>query len=119
MYTANIRMKTALVSLSLMAAILAGCSQAPAPKAAPTEYQATGEILGLDPAAQTAKINAGKIDGWMEAMTMDFPIKDKQEFDKLRVGETIRAKVFVQGTDYWLAGITEVPAAKEPAANPK
>ena len=95
--------------VGLMAA-LAGCSQAPAPKAAAKEYQVTGEVLKLDPAAQTASVKAGKIEGWMEAMTMDFPIKDKQEFEKLKVGESIHAKVSVQGTDYWLSGITEAPA---------
>lgn len=88
---------------------LAGCSQAPAPKSA--EYQVTGEVLKLDPADQTASLKAGKIEGWMEAMTMEFPIKDKQEFEKLKVGETIHAKVTVQGTDYWLSGIAEAPAS--------
>jgi len=96
-------------------AMLAGCSQAPAPKAEAKEYKATGEIMSLDPGAQTAKLKADKIEGWMEAMTMDFPIKDKQEFDKLKVGETITGKVTVQGTDYWLSGITEAPASAPPA----
>jgi protein SCO1/2 len=95
-------------------ALLVGCSQAPAPKPA-AEYQVTGEVLKLDPAAQTASVKAGKIEGWMEAMTMDFPIKDKQEFGKLKVGEKIHAKVLVQGTEYWLSGIAETPADAAPA----
>ncbi len=94
--------------------VLAGCSQAPPPKAA--EYQVTGEVLKLDPAAQTASLKAGKIEGWMEAMNMEFPVKDKQEFEKLKVGETIHAKVMVQGTEYWLSGISEAPASAAPAA---
>ena len=100
----------------LLIAFLGGCSQAPKP--APKEYQVTGEILKLDPAAQTASLKAGKIEGWMEAMTMDFPIKDKQEFETLKVGEKIHAKVSVQGTDYWLSGIQEAAAdaATDPAA---
>jgi Cu/Ag efflux protein CusF len=99
-----------------MITLLGGCSQAPKP--APKEYQVTGEILKLDPAAQTASVKAGKIEGWMEAMTMDFPIRDKQEFAKLKVGDKIHAKVSVQGTDYWLSGIDEAPpdAATEPAS---
>jgi protein SCO1/2 len=99
-------------AVALLAA-LAGCSQAPPPKLA--EYQVTGEVLKLDPAAHTASLKAGKIEGWMEAMTMDFPIKDKQEFEKLKVGESIHAKVSVQGTDYWLSGITEASAGAAPA----
>ena len=92
-----------------------GCSSStPPPKAA--EYQVTGEVLKLDPSAQTASVKAGKIEGWMEAMTMEFPVKDKQEFEKLKVGETIRAKVVVQGTDYWLSGISEATTSATPAA---
>jgi Cu/Ag efflux protein CusF len=98
-----------LIAAGLIAALV-GCSQAP-PKAEAKEYKASGEVLALDPQAQTAKLKADKIEGWMDAMTMDFPVKDKQEFEKLRVGETISGKLTVQGTDYSLSGITEVPAA--------
>jgi protein SCO1/2 len=110
-------MQKALVRLVAAAGLLAlaGCSQAP-PPAALKEYRVTGEVVTLDPAAQTASLKAGKIEGWMEAMTMDFPIKDKQEFEKLKVGTTIHAKVSVQGTEYWLSGIAEVPAEAAPAA---
>jgi protein SCO1/2 len=97
-----------LVAAGLLGALV-GCSQTPPPKAEAKEYKASGEILALDPTAQTAKLKANKIEGWMEAMTMDFPVKDKQEFGKLRVGETISGKVTVQGTDYWLSAITEAP----------
>ncbi len=117
MYTANIAMKRAL-SFALTTLVLTafvGCSQAP-PPAAVKEYQVTGEVLKLDPAAQTASLKAGKIEGWMEAMTMDFPIKDKQEFEKVKVGTTIHAKVSVQGTEYWLSGITEAAGEAAPAA---
>jgi len=102
----------ALTTLALTA--LAGCSQAP--PAAVKEYQVTGEVLNVDPKVQTASLKAGKIEGWMEAMTMDFPVKDKQELEKLKAGTTIHAKVSVQGTEYWLSGITEVPAEVTPAA---
>jgi len=114
-------MKKALFFLTaavVLMAALAGCSQpAAAPTAAPKEFQVMGEVLKLDPAAQTANLKAGKIEGWMEAMTMDFPIKDKQEFAKLKVGEKIQAKVLVQGPDFWLAGIAEAPA-DAPPTNP-
>ncbi len=94
---------------------LSGCSQAP-PPAAVKEYQVTGEVLRLNPGEQTASLKAGKIEGWMEAMTMDFPIKDKQEFERLKVGTTIHAKVSVQGTEYWLSGIAEAEAEPAPTA---
>jgi len=103
-----------LVAAGLIA-LVTGCSQAPPPKVEAKEYKASGEIVSLDPGAQTAKIKAEKIEGWMEAMTMDFPVKDKQEFEKLKVGEMIVGKVTVQGADYWLSGITEAPIPAPPA----
>ena len=68
-----------------------------------------GEVVSGDPAAQTAMVKSGKIEGWMEAMTMEYPVKDKQEFGKLKAGEKIQAKILVQGTDYWIASVSEEP----------
>jgi Cu/Ag efflux protein CusF len=101
--------------LPLAAVLLIGCSQKPAPKP-PVEYQMRGEVIRLDPSAQLATIRGEEIQGWMPAMTMEYPIKDKQEFQKLKAGEQIQAKVLVQGTDYWLANVTEAPP---PPASPK
>lgn len=66
-----------------------------------------GEVVGMDAKSQTATVKHGKIDGWMEAMTMEYPVKNKQEFAKLKVGEKIQAKVLVQGMDYWIDSASE------------
>jgi Cu/Ag efflux protein CusF len=90
--------------LLFVALLLAGCQKSAAPK--PTQqYQMQGEVLSLDPRSQTATIKHGKIAGWMEPMTMEYPVKDKQEFSKLKTGERIQAKILVQGTDYWIAAV--------------
>ena len=73
-----------------------------------------GEVVRVDPSAQLATIKGEEIQGWMPAMTMEYPIKDKQEFQKLKVGEQIQAKVLVQGTDYWLAAVNQASAAPAP-----
>ena len=82
---------------------LASCGRAPAEPL--KKYQLKGQVASVDPANHTAKINGEKIEGWMEAMTMDYPIKDEAEFKKLSVGQSVTATVFVQGTDYWLGDI--------------
>ncbi len=64
-----------------------------------------GEVLRLDPANQLATIKHEAIQGWMGAMTMDYLIKDKPEFSKLKSGERITAKVYVQGDDFWVGDI--------------
>jgi len=57
-----------------------------------------------------AMVKGGKIEGWMEAMTMEYPVKDPQEFSKLKVGANIQAKITVQGTDYWISSVNPEPA---------
>ena len=41
-----------------------------------------GEVMALDASAHTATIAAGKIGDWMEAMTMEYPVKPDAEFQK-------------------------------------
>lgn len=52
-----------------------------------------------------AVIQHEAIEGWMEAMTMEFPVRDKSEFAKLAEGRRIKAIVEVQDLDYWLTSI--------------
>jgi protein SCO1/2 len=105
-------------------AVLAGCQQAPVKEEAKEtakdepvkQYAMHGEVLRLDPQGKIAAIKAGKIADWMEAMTMEYPVKDRTEFDKLHAGEKINATVFVQGNSYWVGEIQEDTA---PAPAPK
>jgi Cu/Ag efflux protein CusF len=93
----------------IFALLLAGCQHNP-PAQPAKEYQMQGEVVALDPAAHLATVKAGKIEGWMEAMTMEYPVKDPQEFGKLKVGGNIQAKIMVQGTDYWISAVNAEPA---------
>jgi Cu/Ag efflux protein CusF len=103
----------------------AGCQQAPvtstakqdAKDEAVKQYPMHGEVLRLDAQGKIAAIKAGKIGDWMEAMTMEYPVKDQADFDKLRAGEKISATVFVQGNSYWVGGIQE-DAAPAPSPGP-
>lgn len=75
-------------------------------KAVPEKhYQLSGVVLGLNAKDQTANIEHGPIEGWMEGMTMEYPILSKQEFDRLHPGDHITATVNVRGTDYDLTNI--------------
>jgi Cu/Ag efflux protein CusF len=93
-------MKAAVAIILVL--LLTSCQRNPAPQPV-KEYQMNGEVVSMDAKSQTATVKHGKIDGWMEAMTMEYPVKNKQEFDKLKVGEKIQAKILVQGMDYWIA----------------
>ena len=99
---------------------LAACQQATVKEEAKDEpvkrYALHGEVLRLDTQGKIAAIKHEKIGDWMEAMTMEYPVKDKAEFDKLHTGDTINATVFVQGNSYWVGEIQEdtapAPASK-------
>jgi Cu/Ag efflux protein CusF len=107
----------ATIALTLL---LAACNKATVQEESKNEpvkqYAMHGEVLRLDPQGKIAAIKAGKIGEWMEAMTMEYPVKDKAEFDKLHTGDTINATVFVQGNSYWVGEIQEdtapAPASK-------
>ena len=100
--------------------LLLGCQKSPtASKEPPKAYVLEGEVVKLDPSAQLATVNGQKIEGWMEAMTMEYPVRDKQAFGKLKVGEKIQAKVLVQGLDYWIADVNESPASGASAPSSK
>lgn len=89
-----------------LASLLAACSGPKAPSvSAEKQYSLSGVVEGLDPKVQTATVKAAAVPGWMEAMTMDFPIHAKSEFEQLHVGDRITATVNVRGTDYELTNI--------------
>ena len=69
------------------------------------QYKVHGEIVRLDTQGRIAAIRHQKIQGWMDAMTMEFPVKTAPDFAALKVGDCIDATVFVQGMDYWIGEI--------------
>ena len=71
----------------------------------------TGEVISVDSKVQSATIKHGPISGWMEGMTMEYPIRSKQDFAKLHPGDRITATVNVRGTDYDLTDIRELRKA--------
>ncbi len=94
----------------LLALAVCACTnqhRAPASDAPIEKYKLDGVVVSLDPQGHLAKIKGQKIEGWMEAMTMEYPVKDRNEFDTLHVGEHITATVFVQDLNYWIGDIRQ------------
>jgi Cu/Ag efflux protein CusF len=73
------------------------------------KYPMRGEVLRLRPENRVAVIKHEDIDGWMKAMTMDFPVPDAAEYAKLKEGMTIRATVLRNDLYYWLVDIQPEP----------
>jgi len=87
-------MRSGLVAV-LCLVLLAACSHK-APNSGPERhYPLTGKVVALNPKEHTALIDAAAIPNFMEAMTMDYPIKSASEFSSLHVGDRIDATVNV------------------------
>lgn len=84
---------------------IASCSRMPDRGATEKKYQLHGVIVRIDPQLKTATIKHGPIVGWMEAMTMEFPVPAKDDFARLKVGDTISATVFVRELDYYVGDV--------------
>jgi len=93
------------LAVAIVLALSVACSREPSPKAPEHQYQMTGVVVRLDAQLQTATIKQGPIKGWMEAMTMEYPVPSKSDFAKLRAGGKITATVDVSGSDYSLSNI--------------
>jgi protein SCO1/2 len=64
-----------------------------------------GEVVRLDTRQRIATVKHGKIDGWMEAMTMDFPVREDRDLKALSPGSAIVAKVYVQDLEFWIGAV--------------
>lgn len=102
-----------LFPLLLCAALAVSCnshrtSEEPA-DSPPKKYSMRGKVVRLrSDGTNIAVIRHDEIKGWMEAMTMEFPVPADSDFQKLREGEEITATVFVRDLDYWIGEIQTV-----------
>lgn len=75
----------------LWAAVLVSCSH----KSSQHHYALTGKVIALNTRDHTATVDAAAIPNFMEAMTMQYPVKSSRDFEKLHIGESIQATVNV------------------------
>jgi protein SCO1/2 len=96
------------------ALLLAGCqkpSQADSNSANQKHYEFRGKVVSVDKLKKTAKIDHEEIPGFMEAMTMEFPIHENWVWEDLVPGVQIRAELVVDSSakdPYWLEKISIV-----------
>ena len=72
-------------------------------------YVFHGRVESVDRSAKSLSVNGERLEGWMEAMTMLYPVDDVSILDKLKPGDQITATVY--DGDYSLHDIKIVPSA--------
>jgi protein SCO1/2 len=104
------------ISLGMIVALAACHSQPPLPE---QRFDLRGKVMGIDKSAGTVTLQHEAIPGYMAAMTMDYPVKDRWAFDVLKTGQTVRATLVVASDRAWLEGIVVAEEAKPDTKSPE
>lgn len=111
-------MRYLIIFLLVVLPFTASCQkkqEAPVASASAKRYELKGKIVSVDKAAKKAKIEHEPVVGFMDAMTMDFPIHEDWVWDELTPGAEIRAELVVDNAakePYWLEKIGITAHAK-------
>ena len=93
-------------------ALAAGCNKSSQPAEEPSvkadsakRYHLKGKVVSIDKRAKMADIDAEAIPGFMEAMTMPYPVKPEGDLNKLQPGDLVTGDLVVQNDNAWLENI--------------
>ena len=65
-----------------------------APQAKKKQYVLNGKVEAVDPQNKTLTVKHDKVDGWMDAMTMEYTVHDAAVLKTVKPGDQIRASVY-------------------------
>ncbi|MFM9905581.1 MAG: SCO family protein [Pyrinomonadaceae bacterium] len=110
-----------LLCIFLLSACKSGANTTPSASA--KRYTLKGSVLSVDRTAKKATIDHEAVEGYMGAMTMEFPIHADWVWDDLKPGSQIRAELVVDNTSkdpFYLEniGIVAAPDPNQPAPAP-
>ena len=96
--------------------LFTACQKAETPTASANakRYKLKGKVITVDKAKKKAEIDHQEIPGFMDAMTMSFPIKADWVWDDLKPGAEVIADLVVDNTadePFWLENIAIVSAS--------
>jgi protein SCO1 len=79
-----------LLGAALLVAALA-FPQAPSGK---KQYMFHGKVVSVDKKDKSMRVAGEKVEGWMNAMTMDYKVDNPSIIDKVKPGDRIMATVY-------------------------
>ena len=95
-------MRRVLLALLIALITVPGCGK-PAPNS--RQYPLTGEIVAIKSDRTEITVKHDEVKGFMEAMTMPFPIKEAAQLEGLAVGDLIAATLVVTDEEAYLTGL--------------
>ena len=105
--------RSAVLALIAILLLLAACGdrgKQEKPLSVPGEklYTLEGRILGRDAAGNLLRVDHKAIPGYMEAMTMDYPVRGATVQSLPSDNSRITARLHVTDTAYWLTDVKQV-----------
>ena len=94
-------MRKITILLFALTLLFAGCKKAAETgnaSATAKRFPIEGKVIAVDKAAKKATIDHKKVEGYMDAMTMDFPIHADWVWNELQPGAEIKAELVVDNT---------------------
>ena len=92
-----------LVGLGMVLTLATCQSEKPLPQ---KRFDLRGKVVVVDKNGGMVTVAHEAIPGFMAAMTMTYPLKDKWAFKVLKPGQTVHASLVVVSDGAWLEGIT-------------
>jgi protein SCO1/2 len=110
-----------MVLLLALAAAACGSTPERRTEAGAERYELTGKVVSVDKPGKKLTVDHAAIPGFMDAMTMPYPVKDDPGLDAVAVGDEIAATVVSDHGLYWLENIRvtrKAPASEAAAVTP-
>lgn len=98
---ARLRRPVLLLLATLLSTLVLACN-APRSEQHAQRYDLKGKVVSVDKSQQEVVIAHEQIPDYMEAMTMSFPLKERDALDVVGAGDQIQATLVVANGGYWL-----------------
>ena len=98
----------------LILAATAGCGPSAPPPAPAQRFPIAGQLLGVQLDTGQVVLKHGKVEGYMDAMTMPFSVADRAEVLARRPGDLVTATLVVEPTRVYLEHLTATGTAPLP-----
>jgi protein SCO1 len=108
---------TSIIRADDMGSMATGGMSAHGNNSAATTYSARGVVEKITPDLRTATIHTETIHGYMDEMTMDYPVAHTNEFNGISPGDKINFTLIVSNNTDWIEGVYRTGHATSETTN--